>query len=168
MVFRVAAAVLFTVVGGIIGFSLSDRLREAGKSCQAVEHLLRKCAYLVGKRHEDVYGICRQLKSDEQLRRFTFIVNLPVEYKVGEDFHIIWRNVLKDERNAGKGELDLLYRLGEILGRSDSENQRENIEALICEAEELSAMHRDEMLKKGRLYRGAGLLFGVMAGIIVL
>lgn len=168
MIFRVVAALLFTAVGAIIGFSLTDRLRRAKKSCNAVEHLLRRTIFIIGTRREDVYGLCRNIKNDENLKCLSFLQKLPDEYRTGEDFHIMWRTALDDENYIGGEEKEILYRFGEILGRSDSASQIAQINGFIRELEQLSALRRQELLKKGMLYRGAGLLFGIMAGILVL
>lgn len=168
MIFRVAAAIIFTAIGAIIGFSLTDRLRSAKKSCNGVEYIFRKGIFLIGTRGEDVYGFCRNLKADEQLKYLKFLQKLPEEYRAGEDFHHLWQNALDGEQNVGKEEKELLYRFGDILGRSDSASQVAQINGFLKELEHLSNMRRDELMKKGRLYRGAGLLFGIMAGILVL
>lgn len=168
MIFRVAAALIFTAVGAVIGFSLTDRLRSAKKSCGSVEHLFRRSIYIIGMCREDVYVLCRNLKSDENLKRLKFLQKLPDEYRAGEDFHILWRSALDDENGVGSEEKEILYRFGEILGRSDSTSQISQINGFLKELEQLSQIRRQELLKKGRLYQGAGVLFGIMAGILVL
>ncbi len=168
MIFRVATALIFTAIGGIIGFSLTDRLRNAKKSCNSVEHIFQRGIFLIGSRGEDVYGFCRSLKADEQLKNLRFIQKLPDEYKANEDFHQLWRIALDSEQNLCNEEKELLYRFGEILGRSDGQSQVAQIKGFLNELEQLSIMRHNELLKKGRLYRGAGLLFGIMAGILVL
>lgn len=168
MIFRVVAALLFTAVGTVIGFSLTDRLRSAKKSCSSVEHLLRRSIYIIGMCREDVYGLCRNLKSDENLKCLKFLQKLPDEYRAGEDFHTIWRKSLESENNIGGEEKEILYRFGEILGRSDSASQISQINGFLKELEQLSQLRRQELLKKGRLYQGAGVLFGIMAGILIL
>ncbi|MBO5163067.1 MAG: stage III sporulation protein AB [Ruminococcus sp.] len=168
MIFRVAAALIFTAVGAVIGFSLADRLRDDRKSCGAVGHLFQRAAFLIGSRCEDVYGVCRDMKKDEELKRLGFIQSLPNYYIAGEDFHRLWNNALDNEQNIGKEEKELLYRFGAMLGRSDKDAQLLEIRSLMSELEAVSGMRRDALVKKGRLYRAAGLLFGVMAGILVL
>ncbi len=168
MIFRVAAALIFTAVGAVIGFSLTDRLRSAKKSCNSVEHLLRRSIYIIGIRREDVYGLCRNLKGDVNLKCLKFLQKLPYEYRTGEDFHTIWRESLDSEKNICSEEKEILYRFGEILGRSDSVSQISQINGFLKELEQLSELRRQELLKKGRLYQGAGVLFGIMAGILVL
>lgn len=168
MIFRVAAALIFTAVGAVIGFSLADRLRDERKSCGAVGHLLQRSAFLIGSRCEDVYSICRNLKNDVELKCLRFLQVLPNYYIAGEDFHRLWSNALDEERNVGKEEKELLYRFGAMLGRSDKDAQLSEIRSLMSELDDISGMRRDALIKKGRLYRAAGLLFGVMAGILVL
>lgn len=168
MIIRVAAAVFFTAAGAVIGFSLADRLREERKSCGAIGHLFQSASFLIGSRYEDVYGICNRLKSDSELKKLTFLQHLPNEYRAGEDFHLSWKNALDNEKNLAADEKELLYRFGEILGKSDSSSQLSEICCLQKELEALSELRREAFVKKGRLYRAAGVLFGVMAGILVL
>lgn len=168
MIIRVAAAFFFTAAGAVIGFSLADRLREERRSCGAVGHLLQSATFLIGSRYEDVYGVCKCLKNDNELKRLAFLQNLPDEYKAGEDFHLLWRKALDSEKNLASDEKELLYRFGEILGKSDSSSQLSEIRCIQKELESLSELRREALVKKGRLYRAAGVLFGVMAGILVL
>lgn len=168
MIFRVAAALAFTAVGAVIGFSLADRLRSVRKTCGAVGHMFQSAAFLIGTRHEDVYGICRHFKNDDELKCLTSLKFLPDKYIAGEDFHELWYRAIETETNVGKEEKELLYRFGAMLGKSDSDAQIGEIRALLLELDSISGMRRDDLLKKGRLYRIAGLLFGVMAGILVL
>lgn len=168
MIFRVAAALIFTAVGAVIGFSLADRLRDERKSCGAVGHLLQRAAFLIGSRCEDVYSVCRDLKKDTELKCLGFLQLLPNYYIAGEDFHRLWNCALDSEQNIGKEEKELLYRFGGMLGKSDKNAQLSEIHSLMSELEDVSGMRRDALVKKGRLYRVAGLLFGVMAGILVL
>ncbi|MDE7225648.1 MAG: stage III sporulation protein AB, partial [Ruminococcus sp.] len=65
-------------------------------------------------------------------------------------------------------ERELLARLGEILGSSDSASQIEAVSGLQAELKKIDDIHRENLIKKGRLYRAAGLLFGIMAGILIL
>lgn len=168
MIFRIAAALAFTAIGGIIGFSLSDKLRSAKKNCRAVDHLLQRASFLIGSRSEDVYTICRELKADSELKNLRFLQLLPDRYIAGENFHICWENALDSEENIGDEEKEILLGFGAVLGKSDSAAQISAINGLRQELEALTAVRREDLVKKGRLYRTAGLLFGVMAGILVL
>ena len=65
-------------------------------------------------------------------------------------------------------ERDILLRLGDILGKSDCSAQRSAIDAMNTELAEISSRRSEILLRKGRLYRSAGILFGIMAGILVI
>lgn len=168
MIFRIAAAIIFTAVGGLIGCSLAEKLREKRRICAAIEHLFQRVKILLNRKSEDVFAICRELKSDSSLKSLKFIRRLPERFSAGENFRGSWRMSLEDDESTGQEERELLFRLGEILGSSDSASQIEAISGLQEELRKIDDIHRENLIKKGRLYRAAGLLFGVMAGILIL
>ena len=99
---------------------------------------------------------------------FGFINFLPDEYRFGEDFHRQWENAIDKGFGGNSEERELLMRFGEILGRSDSAAQLKAIQNLERELEAVENLRNEALLKKGRFYRGTGILFGIMAGILVL
>jgi stage III sporulation protein AB len=168
MIFRVAAALIFTAIGGVIGYSLADRLREAKRICGGIGQLFHKAEYYICRRGDDVYTFCRKLKEDKHLACLGFVKLLPDEYRFGADFHKQWQEAVENGFQGNTEELGLILQLGEILGRSDAAAQLKSIHNLERELEAIENLRNDALLKKGRLYRGTGLLFGVMAGILVL
>ena len=168
MIFRVAAALIFTVIGGIIGYSLADRLREAKRICGGIGQLFDKAEYIICRRGDDVYTFCRKLKEDKHLACLGFVQFLPDEYRFGADFHKQWQAAVEKGFQGNTEELSLILQLGEILGRSDSAAQLKAIHNLERELEAIESLRSEALLKKGRLYRCTGLLFGVMAGVLVL
>lgn len=168
MIFRIGAALLFTAVGGIVGYSLADRLRDARNICTAIEQLLQLAEFNIGRRGDDVYTFCRRLKKDKQLTCLGFIELLPVEYTFGQNFHILWKNAVESGFTGNREERELLLRFGEMLGRSDAATQLGTIGTFRTELQAISEQRYEALHKKGRLYRGTGLLFGIMAGILVL
>ncbi len=168
MIFRVAAALIFTAIGGFIGYSLADRLREAKRVCGGIKQLFHTAEFIICRRGDDVYSFCRNLKGDKQLYCLGFIHLLPDEYRFGEDFHRQWENAIEKGFGGNSEERELLLRFGEVLGRSDSAAQLKAIHNLERELEAVECQRSEALLKKGRLYRGTGLLFGIMAGILVL
>lgn len=168
MMFRILSALALTAVGGFAGFSMADKLREARTICEEIGCLFRQSAFFITYRHDDVYLICRNFKSDNELKHLTFLQNLPENYSVGEDFRKMWDNALASQKNIGENERELLVHFGGILGKSDAQSQAEAIARLMKELDRIIEIRTENLLKKGRLYRSAGLLFGVMAGIIVI
>lgn len=165
---RIIAAFSFTSAGGIIGFSMADKLKEAQKICDEINNLFQRTSFLIGYRCDDVYAVCRNLKSDSEFKDLTFLQYLPDEYNAGEDFRHCWNQALESQKNLGKEEKELLAYFGSVLGKSDVDGQLSSISEIRKELERIYAVRLENLQKKGRLYRTTGLLFGVMAGILVI
>ncbi len=168
MVLRIFSALIFTAIGGIIGFSMADKLNESCVICEEIGELFRQTVFFITYRQDDIYAICRKLKSDNELKHLTFLRNLPENYNTGEDFRELWSNAVESQKNLDTEENSLLMHFGCILGKSDAQSQAESISALQKELERIMSIRRENLLKKGRLYRSTGLLFGIMAGILVI
>ena len=164
---RFIASATFAVAGGMVGFALADQLRRDQKLCTVIGCLLRRTAFLVGYRSDEVYAVCAELKRDTELAPLTFLQSLPDSYEGGRDFRACWENAVKSQ-DFGSDEEEILLRLGTVIGRSDSVSQLDSIHALEIALAEIENCRRETYLQKGRLYRSVGLLFGVMAGILVI
>ena len=164
---RFIASATFAVAGGMVGFALADKLRREQRLCTVIGCLLRRTAFLVGYRCDDVYAVCAELKRDSELSPLTFVQLLPESYEGGTDFRAFWENAVKSEDFCSDEE-EILLRLGTVIGRSDSASQLDSIRALEVSLAEVETRRRESYLRKGRLYRSVGLLFGVMAGILVI
>lgn len=165
---RLAAAVIFTAVGGIIGGAMADKLRRGCKRLSEIQHLLGRVGYWVGSREDDVYTVCRRIKNENILHEISFALKLPDSYIPGENFHSRWNAAVEESRGLAETEKELLTELGRILGSGDKGSQLNSIKALEREAERLRNAQNEMLAKKGRLYTSAGLLFGVMAGILAI
>lgn len=168
MIFRIFSALILTAIGGITGFSMADKLSESRRICEEISHLFRQTAFFITYRQDDIYTICRKLKTDNELKHLTFLQNLPDCYHTGEDFRRLWNDALESQKNLSGEEAELLAHFGGILGKSDAQSQAESISAFQKELDRITEIRTENLLKKGRLYRSAGLLFGVMAGILVI
>ena len=90
--------------------------------------------------------------------------------KLGEvPFSEIWAGALAERRAALEGEeLELLYRLGTILGRCGWEEQRAAAERTRLALERGAARLREELNRKGRAYGVTGLSLGAFLSILLL
>lgn len=168
MTLRIFLSFFLIIIGGTVGFSMADKLKESQKICEEINYLFQRISFLISYRHDDVYTICRNLKSDDELKRLTFLDMLPDCYKSGENFREIWSNAVNSQKNIGSEEAELLIHLGSVLGKSSIDGQIEIISDMQCRLNQITKVRTDNLLKKGRLYRSTGILFGIMAGIIVI
>ncbi len=167
MMMRFVASAAFAAAGGIVGFAFAEKLRREQKLCALIVRLLQRTAFLVGYRCDDVYSVCAELRRDSELSALTFLESLPKSFESGENFRICWENAVRSAGFADDEE-DVLLKLGNIIGRSDSESQVDSIRWLERTLSETEKKRSEAYLRKGRLYRSVGLLFGVMVGILVI
>lgn len=165
---RLAAAVIFIAIGGSIGAAMADKLRRGCKRLSEIQHLLGRVSYWIGSREDDVYAVCRRIKKENVLPGISFARRLPDSYSSGENFHSRWVAAVQESHDLEEGEKELLAELGRILGSGDKASQLNSIKALERETEQLRNEQNDQLAKKGKLYTSAGLLFGIMAGILAI
>ncbi len=164
---RIMAAIAFAAAGGAAGFSMAARLRREQRVCAAICCLLERTAFLVGYRGDDVFSVFSELRRDPELTPLTFLRSLPESYAPGADLREKWRDLVRSQ-GLGEDECELLLRLGSIIGRSDCASQLDSIRQLRESAAELERRRDEVCRQKSRLYRSVGLLFGVMAAILVI
>ena len=93
--------------------------------------------------------------------------NLKSELSVSQQTEEFFRSSA-GEAAIPQEERRLLSEFGSIIGASDAEGQQKSLSAFEKEAEQLAVMRRETYLKKGKLYRSVGLLFGLMGAILVI
>ncbi|MBP3380746.1 MAG: stage III sporulation protein AB [Ruminococcus sp.] len=165
---RLAAAVIFIAIGGSIGAAMADKLRRRCKRLSEIQHLLGRVGYWIGSREDDVYAVCRSIKKENVLPGSSFSGRLPDSYSSGENFHCRWVAAVQESRDLEEREKEILAELGRILGSGDKTSQMNSIKALERETERLRNEQSEQLAKKGKLYTSAGLLFGIMAGILTI
>ncbi len=168
MLIKILSAVAATVIGGVIGAAQADKLSESRKNCTEIGEMLHRTVFAIEYRSDDVYAICRRLKADSDLSRLTFLKELPEGYVCGQDFREMWDRAVISQKNLGEDEKEILFRCGGIIGKSDAGGQIAMLGELQEKIRKIEEQRGETALKKGRLYRSAGLLFGIMAGIIVI
>lgn len=165
---RLLAAVIFTVAGGMIGTISSEKLRRSRRRCEAMSYMIHRLSFLIGFRSDDVYSVCSQLRSDTELSPLAFVSSLPTGFVPGEDFRTQWTDAVTAQKDLGKEEMELLLRIGGILGKSDVQGQIAGLGSVQKELDRLTELRTEELYRKSRLYRSAGLLMGAMAGILII
>ena len=168
MFFRMMAAVMFSVAGGVAGISFSERLKTELELCRNIRELLMTAAVIVRWRASDVYAIGAELKSDKSLEKLTFLQKIPEKYSPDEDFRDIWTDAVNSQKNLPEDAKRILCDFGTTLGQSDIEGQLVSMEVLCENAAVMEKKYSEIYSSKGRLYRSVGTLFGVMAGILIL
>lgn len=168
MLLRVIAALMFAAAGAVGGFSRADALKSDLELCRETVELLRKSSILIRFQGLNVYELSARFRTSADLRRLTFLNDLPDGFSEGENFHELWKSAVSCQGNIPEEERRLLMNFGEIIGTSDIAGQLASIEAITAELEAVEIRRRDDYIRKSRLYRSTGTLLGVMAGILII
>ena len=163
---RILAALMFTFAGTFAGGAFSFRLRERREVCRCIGLLLNEAAVGIRCRGADVYELSVIFRSSPGLSALTFLEGLPEHYEPGRDFRGQWREALSGQQ-LPEDEFQLLSEFGEIIGKTDTEGQLSIIEGLKERLGRITVSREEAYSQKGRMYRSVGVLFGVMAGILV-
>lgn len=166
--FKVIGFICFVLAGAIGGTSLSDKLKYMSESSREIHSMLTQILIMIRFRGLNVFEIFHELHQTDAYPHLNFINNLPENYECGVDFYDIWSDAVLNDKKLGKDEQDLLLSFGAMLGRSDIEGQVMSIESAIENVKILELRRSDEYQRKGKLYRSVGMLFGTMAGIMII
>lgn len=167
MLLRLTASLMFVAAGGLAGAHFSYKLSKRREVCREIDCLLRSCEVLIRCNAMNVYDIFSRLRNNAELSSLEFLRELPLTYTEGGNFHIQWQRAL-DSQAFPDEEKQLLEEFGGVLGTSDIQGQKAAIESLSERVRGLEKRRSELCLQKCRLYRSIGVLFGVMAGILVI
>ena len=169
MIIKITGICLIIICCFLSGIKASDRLKRYCESCNMLEEFLNRISIMIRYRNLNVYSIISELKKSESLSGLEFIKNLPDEYDdSAESFSDLWCRAIISDNGIGDEEKSLLISFGEKFGSSDISGELSGIEMLMENIRITGEKRRREYEKKGRLYRSAGLLAGVMTGILIL
>lgn len=168
MVLRLSAAVMFIAAGTLYGFIRSGRLKNGLVICRETGELMRRAEIMIRSSGMNVYELARALKESNELTSLSFLSFLPEEFSPYVSFCSYWKKAVYKQYDLPDEERDLLLRLGGIIGSYDTEGQTAAIEALLSELGFVEKKRSEELIKKGRLYRSVGTLFGITVGILIL
>ena len=163
---RIIAALMFTLAGAFAGGAFSLRLRERREICRCIALLLDEAAVGIRCRGADVYELSRSFRSSPGLSGLSFLEWLPERFEPGREFRTQWQEALSRQELPDE-EMQLLAEFGDSFGRSDAEGQLTVIEGLRERLGRITISREEAYAQKGRMYRSVGVLFGVMAGILV-
>lgn len=168
MIIRIIAAIMFAAAGAVGGFSRAERLKNDLEICRETGKMLRISAILIRFQGLDVYELSGHLQASSELCELTFLNKLPDRFSEGENFHDQWKSAVLSQENIPADEQRILLGFGNRIGTSDIQGQLTSISGFENDLEALEKRRREDFLRKGRLYRSTGTLFGIMAGILVI
>lgn len=130
--------------------------------------MFTQISVMIRYRALDVYEIITALQEIPACVSLQFLKKLPSCYDPSQDFHQLWSEAVSSDRMLGAEEKRILLDFGGTFGMSDIDGQLTSLESASASMQETEHLRNDDYTKKGRLYRSVGMLFGIMAGILVI
>ena len=165
---RLIAFICFVSAGAVAGNALSDKLKQNRENTREIHSMLIQISALIRYKALDVFEIVHELCISGNYKNLEFLQHLPDRYEPGTDFREQWVQEVTADRNLNDDERSLLLSFGSVLGTSDAEGQLMSVEAALETVRTLEVRRSEEYQQKGRLYRSLGMLFGTMAGIMII
>jgi len=165
---KLLAFICFVMSGGIAGASISDKLRRRKEMCNDLQSILTQISVMIRYQALTVYEIANELHKNESFKNIKFLQELPAEYKPDVNFHEEWRKAVCNDSDMPEEEKNVMIDFGNFFGTSDIEGQLTSIDSSLERLHEIQKVRCEDYKRKGKLYRSIGMLFGVMAGIIVI
>ncbi len=164
---KITGFICVVLCGAGGGAIMAEKLRRLRESSRQLLEMLIQISIMIRYRALNVYEIVRELHSFGSYTELGFLGELPESYEAGEDFTVLWSKAVERDNGIGKEEKRILTSFGAELGTSDIEGQLMTIQSAIETMSSIESRRSEDYLKKGRLYRSIGALFGLMTGIIL-
>lgn len=149
------------------GMSEAKKLKDRVEFLKAVLAGLTRTKTQIEFGRFDIGYIFRKLniKNDRNL------FSLCAEHIKKEGIRGAWEksvNSVCDDGIIKEDEKNVILQLGNSLGMSDIEGQKNNIDMVVTELKKCITMAEDENIRLGKVYRGCGVLLGVFIMIILI
>ncbi len=158
IIFIVSACVLW-------GTGKSAKLRNSVTECDRTSRMLESISIMIRYNNYEITRILREVSSEKNCPQYIRCASELMDN--GIDFHLAWREAVENSV-ADISERELMLRFGNELGLSDTEGQMKLIEGVLAEISDIKAERADSYKRYGRVYRSVGLLFGLMAGVLII
>ena len=157
--------ILTTFCGAFLGLHLSRRLQDRYLFLTEFSVMVLKMENMIRYNRFSVYEILEKLKESKTGFITDNMINLS---KSGKEITDIWKSEVVKIKFLTEDDKNVIFMLGETLGKSDTEGQIATMELVQANLHSL-IKDSDEIRKnKVRLYRSLGILLGAATGIIFL
>ena len=165
MIVKIIGILLIVFSCGLWGVTKSAQLEKAVSFCSITCRMLNSISLMIRYNNYEIPEILHELCKNEECSEY--ISEAAVQNEKGMDFHTAWWKAVEKYVKL-KPEREILLRFGNEFGLSDIDGQIKLIEGITAEINEVKILRTDEYNKYGRVYRTVGILFGLMAGVIII
>lgn len=160
---QICIFLLFTTCGATVGIFCSGLLSKRCNSLNSVSDMLREMEIYIRYNRLQLSEIFRKVGNE---KCFFVTEQLISSAANGKCFRQEWNNCVLGLEYLKPDDKNVLYSLGDSIGKSDTEGQVAVIEAAQSRLSACIEDAEDARRRKGKLYRTLGILIGAAAGII--
>ncbi len=161
---KLIGAVMIIFGGGFWGISQSAALKKRKDTIEALITALSLLETEISYGKRDIKKILKGIGIAQNLWIFTNISDQLYEMSLSEAFNAAVKN---RDTYLSVEDKDILLTMAENLGKTDTQNQFKCISYTKKRLEAARLCAAEDCAGKGHLYRGAGILIGSMAAIIL-
>ena len=165
---RLLGALLLTCCGGGLGVLSAEKLRKTRDLSRQTSELLRQFSYAVRGQSAEFFELIEILRQGGRFPLLTFVKDLPSEFTPSVDILSLWRKAAFEQEGASCEQRQVLAQIGDAFSATEAEGVLRTLSVLEERSDLLEKQAQDRLEKCGKLYRSLGVLFGAMAGILVI
>jgi stage III sporulation protein AB len=147
------------------GFSLSADIKRKSERLEIERKLTEDISTLIKYRALTMMEITKQLKNLPGNQNMDFLKYAASDNSAAP-FPEIWKRSVDSDSNLSPEEKTVLKDMGSELGTTDAGGQLAALKIYQEKFQQMLYDQQEKYIKKGRMYRSLGVLFGAMAGIM--
>lgn len=157
--------VLAALTGGCTGAFFSRRL---GERCDSLNCYIGFIQSMSAYIRYNGYRLSEILRKEQATCGFIISDNLIAIAESGSDIRREWNSCVDENSNLRVQDRQVLYHLGEVIGKSDTEGEIASLSAAESRLRQCLQNAEEERSNKGRLYCTVGIMLGAAVGIILI
>lgn len=160
-------AIFIVVSCGVVGISLADSLRKRVYILNTLYCLLNDFSISIQYTAPTVWQLMDGASNNPEFNSIRFLKIFKQEYSQDTPFSVLWNDSITKDTSLKSAEKDVLYSIGNSLGKVGCEECISNLHLAMDRLKFLHTQAIDEYSKKGNLYRWIGILIGIAISIMV-
>lgn len=160
-------AIFIVVSCGVVGISLADSLRKRVSILNTLYCLLNDFSISIQYTAPTVWQLMDSASNNPEFSSIRFLKIFKQEYSQDTPFSVLWNDSITKDTSLKSAEKDILYSIGNSLGKVGCEECISNLRLAMDRLKLLHTQAIDEYSKKGNLYRWIGILIGIAISIMV-
>jgi stage III sporulation protein AB len=160
-------AMLIVVSCGATGIALAESLRKRIDTINALYCLLNDFSISIQYTAPTVWQLLENAYSNPEFCKLKFLEIFHENFNQTIPFNELWNTSINKDYSLKSEEKDILYSLGNSLGRVGCDESVSNLHLAMDRLKNLHSKAIEDYSKNGNLYRWVGILIGIAVSIMV-